>query len=61
VDYTRGHGLYSIGILKDSILKYQTAIKSDKFILVVHGSPDELARAKTTLKNLSYDVQVHSA
>jgi uncharacterized membrane protein len=56
-----GAGLYSIGIPKDSILTYETAIKSDKFVLVVHGSPDELAQAKNTLKNIGHEVQVHSA
>jgi len=56
-----GAGLYSIGIPKDSILEYETAIKSDKFVLVVHGSADELAQAKDILKNMGHDVQEHSA
>jgi hypothetical protein len=56
-----GAGLYSIGIPKDSILEYETAIKSDKFVLVVHGSPNELAQAKGILKGMGHDVQVHSA
>lgn len=52
-----GAGLYSIGIPKDSILKYETDIKSDKFVLVVHGSVDELAQAKDILKNMGHHVQ----
>jgi len=44
-----GAGLYSIGIPKDSILKYETAIKSDKFLLVVHGTAAEVSRAKDIL------------
>ena len=56
-----GAGLYSIGIPRDSILEYETAIKSDKFVLVFHGSADELARAKDILKNMGHDVQEHSA
>jgi hypothetical protein len=56
-----GAGLYSIGIPTDSILKYETALKSDKFVLVVHGSADEVAHAKDILKNVGHDVQVHSA
>ena len=44
-----GAGLYSIGIPKDSIVKYETAIKSDKFILLVHGTMDEVGRAKDIL------------
>jgi hypothetical protein len=56
-----GAGLFSLGIPKDSILKYETAIKSDKFMLVVHGSADELARAKDVLTNLGHAVEVHAA
>lgn len=55
-----GAALYSIGIPTDSVLKYETAIKSDKFVLVVHGSADELTHAKDILKNLGHDVQVHA-
>jgi len=44
-----GAGLYSIGIPKDSILKYETALKTDKFLLIAHGTPDEMMRAKTLL------------
>ncbi len=41
-----GAGLVSIGIPKDSVLKYEVALKTDKFMLVVHGSPDAVAKAK---------------
>ncbi len=44
-----GAGLYSIGIPKDSILKYETAVKSGKFVLVAHGTLDEVSRAKKLL------------
>ncbi len=55
-----GAGLYSFGIPKDSILSYETAIKSDKFMLVVHGSADELAQATSILKRMGHNVEVHS-
>jgi len=55
-----GAALYSIGIPKDSIIKYETAIKSDKFILVVHGTSDEVDRARNILKNVGHEVEVHS-
>jgi hypothetical protein len=42
-------GLVSLGIPKDSAIKYEAQIKSDKFVLVVHGSPEELDRARTIL------------
>jgi uncharacterized membrane protein len=44
-----GAGLYSIGIPKDSILQYETSLKAGKFMLAVHGTPDEVTRAKTIL------------
>jgi hypothetical protein len=56
-----GAGLYSLGIPKDSILMYETAIKSERFVVVVHGSADELAKAKNILSHMGHDVQVHSA
>jgi heat induced stress protein YflT len=44
-----GGGLYSIGIPKNSVLKYETAVKADKFLLVVHGTAAEAANAKNIL------------
>src|SRR3984957_15152504 len=44
-----GAGLYSLGIPKDSILKYETALKTDKFVLMVHGSMDDATRTKEIL------------
>ena len=41
-----GAGLCSVGIPKDSIVRYETAIKTDKFVLIAHGTPDEILRAK---------------
>jgi hypothetical protein len=44
-----GAGLYSIGIPNNSVLKYETAVKADKFLLVVHGTAAEAANAKNIL------------
>ena len=41
-----GAGLVSIGIPKDSVLKYDVALKTDKFVLVVHGSAEAVDKAK---------------
>ena len=41
-----GAGFYSMGIPKDSILNYETAIKTGKFVLIVHGTADEATRAR---------------
>jgi hypothetical protein len=56
-----GAALYSIGIPKDSVLRYETAIKSDQYLLVVHGSVDEVALAKEALTSMGHEVQVHCA
>ena len=45
-----GAGLYSIGIPQDSILRYESAVQADKFLLVVHGTADEVMKAKNMLK-----------
>lgn len=45
-----GAALYSIGIPKDSILKYETSLKANKFILVAHGTKDEVERAQKILE-----------
>ncbi|MHB1516212.1 MAG: general stress protein [Acidiferrobacteraceae bacterium] len=55
-----GAGLYSVGIPKDSIIKYDTSLKSDKFLLVVHGSGDDLAKAKDILKSAGHELTIHS-
>jgi hypothetical protein len=44
-----GAGLYGIGIPKDSIVKYETALKAGKFLLIAHGTPDNVATAKGIL------------
>ena len=44
-----GAALYSIGIPKDSILTYETAVKADKFLLVAHGNAEEATKAKEIL------------
>jgi len=44
-----GASLYNVGIPKDSILRYETALKTDKFVLIAHGSSDEITRAKEIL------------
>jgi hypothetical protein len=45
-----GAALYSIGIPKNSVLKYETSIKAGKFILIAHGTAEEIARARDILK-----------
>lgn len=44
-----GAGLYGLGIPKDSILRYETAITNDKFVLIAHGSIDDITNAQAIL------------
>src|SRR6202050_3455592 len=39
-----GAGLVSLGVPKDSVVKYETALKTDKFVVIAHGSADEITR-----------------
>ena len=36
----------SIGIPKDSVLQYDAALKTDKYLLVVHGTAADVEKAK---------------
>ena len=46
-----GAGLYSIGLPKDSVLEYEIALKTDGFLLTVHGTAAEAARASEILQS----------
>lgn len=52
-----GKGLFMIGIPKDSIVECERAIKSDKYVVVAHGTKDEMKQAEDILK-ASNDVGV---
>jgi len=57
-----GAGLYSMGIPKDSIVQYEMAIKTDKFLLMVHGSAGEVETARSILGNTKpIHMTLHSA
>ncbi len=56
-----GAGLYSMGIPKDSIVKYETALKSDQFLLIAHGTAAEVAKAKEIIETTHpAELSVHS-
>jgi hypothetical protein len=57
-----GAGLYGMGIPEKSVLKYETSLKAGKFMLVAHGTADEVKRAKAILANAdASDIGVHMA
>jgi hypothetical protein len=44
-----GAALYSIGVPKDSVIRYETALRADEFLVTAHGTTEELARARAIL------------
>ncbi len=57
-----GAGLYSIGIPKDNVVKYELALKSDKFLVLAHGTAAEVAKAKDIMQTTRpAEVTVHAA
>jgi len=48
-----GAGLFSMGIPKDSILQYETAVKNGKYVLIAHGSDLETVHAGKSSKHQS--------
>src|SRR5271168_4143626 len=57
-----GAALYSMGIPKDSVLQYEVALKTDKFLLMVHGAADQVETARSILANSNpANVTLHSA
>ena len=44
-----GAALYSAGIPKNSVLQYEACVKNGKLLLLLHGAPEEVERAKDLL------------
>ena len=44
-----GAALYGMGIPKDSVIQYETAIKADGFLVMARGTTEEMSRAKAIL------------
>lgn len=56
-----GGALASIGIAEDSVIRYETALKAHKFILIVHGTLQEVEKARTVLMlNKAEEATMHN-
>ena len=55
-----GAAIFSIGIPKDSVLRYERALKAGKYVLLVHGTAEEAEKARELLSLNSDDVEVHA-
>jgi hypothetical protein len=57
-----GAGLYSMGIPKDSVVKYELQLKTDKFLLMVHGTAADVESARKIIEQTRpVEVTTHSA
>src|SRR5580700_702551 len=55
-----GAGVYSIGVPKDSALKYESSVKAGKFLLIAHGTPTEADLARRILADTAAEeINVH--
>ena len=56
-----GAALCSIGIPKNSVVRYETAIKASKFVVAAHGTGDEVKKARDILATVGAgDVEMFS-
>jgi hypothetical protein len=57
-----GAGLFSIGIPKNSVLKYEAALKADKFLVIAHGTREEVQHARHIIATTkAADIGVHGS
>ncbi|MGP0075741.1 MAG: general stress protein [Bryobacteraceae bacterium] len=59
-----GAGLIGIGIPKDSVVQYEMALKTDKFLLMVHGTAPEVEKARSviaTTRPINVTLHAHEA
>ena len=47
-----GAGLFSLGIPKDSIVQYESAVKAGKYVVVAHGTAQDVAKARDIMSTL---------
>lgn len=56
-----GAALYGLGVPKDSVIQYETALKADRFLVMAHGSVRAMARAKEILATFGPSpLEIHS-
>ena len=51
-----GAALTQIGVPKDQVIKYEAALKVDKYLLVVHGSAEDQEKARSVLAQVKTTV-----
>jgi hypothetical protein len=55
-----GAALHSLGLPKESVIRYEAALHEDKFLLIAHGTAQEVMRAKDGMRmTRPEEVNVH--
>ena len=50
-----GAGLFGLGIPEDSVLEYETQIRAGKFVLIAHGSADDVKKARGIVASTAHE------
>jgi hypothetical protein len=45
-----GAALMSIGVPKDSVIRYESSLRADKYLLIVHGNAGEVEQARQIIE-----------
>jgi len=40
-----GAALFNLGLTREKVIRYETQLKADNYLLIAHGAPDEVVRA----------------
>ena len=55
-----GAGLCGIGVPRDYVIKYETLLKADRFIVICHGARGDVAKARSILQYTeATEVNIH--
>jgi hypothetical protein len=46
-----GGALTGLGLSKESVIKYETRVKADNYLVIAHGTPEEVERAQRILQS----------
>ena len=55
-----GAALAGLGIPRNSVVQYETALKADKFLVIAHGTQEEVARAKSIIDSGPTTAAIHT-
>ena len=47
-----GAALIQLGVQEDEVIKFERSLKADKYLLIVHGNSEEVAKARSVLTSL---------